>query len=160
MYTAIILIIISILWWRANNRYLASGAKNDRRARAQWIWAFIGAGIGSFSGVAAMGSAIAGTLPGGIIGYMAAGYMMLNRQVGCTTNASSQIASATSDGIALAAIAVNRAKDIAQENMGMFAIFIRKTFHWMLWISIALICITIALSLFKDENSQQFSQRP
>jgi len=44
--------------------------------RTAVVWAFIGAIIGSSFGVAGFGTAIAGTIPGALVGYLAASNLM------------------------------------------------------------------------------------
>ena len=56
--------------------YSRTGEWRFRRMRSAFLWALIGAGIGSYFGVAGMGSAIAGTIPGAVIGYLLASNMM------------------------------------------------------------------------------------
>jgi hypothetical protein len=76
MFTLLILVGIGIAWFYWNKRYMRSGLYQHRRLRASWSWAFGGAIIGSFFGVAGFGAAIAGTIPGAFIGFLAAGYLM------------------------------------------------------------------------------------
>jgi hypothetical protein len=76
MFTLVILVGLGVTWYYWHQRYLRSGAYRDRRLRASWSWALMGAGIGSFFGVAGLGTAIAGTIPGAAIGFLLAGYLM------------------------------------------------------------------------------------
>jgi hypothetical protein len=76
MFTLIILFIVVAGWFVANGKLESTGAWKYRRMRAAFAWAFVGASIGSFFGVAGMGSAIAGTIPGAFVGYLLASNMM------------------------------------------------------------------------------------
>lgn len=76
MGTLVILSLIAVFWWRANKAYESSGLFKYRRQRSSWLWAFVGASIGSFFGVAGLGTAIAGTIPGAVIGFLAASNLM------------------------------------------------------------------------------------
>lgn len=76
MFTIIVLVIIAVAWFIANGKYESSHAWKYRRQRAAFSWAFVGAIIGSYFGVAGMGSAIAGTVPGAIIAYLIASNLM------------------------------------------------------------------------------------
>jgi len=76
MFTILILIIIGVAWLIAHGNYVQTRQWKYRRMRAAFSWAFVGAIIGSFFGVAGMGSAIAGTIPGAIIGYLLASNLM------------------------------------------------------------------------------------
>jgi uncharacterized protein YqgC (DUF456 family) len=72
----IVLFVVAAAWFVANNKYVSTGTWKYRRMRAAYAWAFIGAIIGSSFGVAGMGSAIAGTIPGAIVGYLIASNLM------------------------------------------------------------------------------------
>lgn len=76
MFTLAVLAVIAFLWWSANGSFMATGQWKYRRLRSAWAWAFLGAAVGSFFGVAGFGSAIAGTIPGAIVGYLIASNMM------------------------------------------------------------------------------------
>ena len=76
MFTFIVLCIIGYLWYVANRKYEQSRSWTHRRQRAAYAWALAGAVAGSFFGVAGMGSAIAGTIPGAFVGYLVASNMM------------------------------------------------------------------------------------
>lgn len=76
MFTIIVLFVIGACWFVANGKYESTHAWRYRRMRSAFAWAFIFAIIGSFFGVAGMGSAIAGTIPGAIVGYLIASNMM------------------------------------------------------------------------------------
>jgi hypothetical protein len=75
--TALMLTVIAFKWWKANERYQQNSGLWYGRRRGSWVWCFIGAGIGSFLGNAGFGTAIAGTLPGAVIGYFTADYLLL-----------------------------------------------------------------------------------
>lgn len=75
MLTAIVFAILGVVWWGAHLRYQKDSTWKNRRLRSAWAWAMIGALIGSTMGVAAMGTAIAGTIPGALIAYLAVGYI-------------------------------------------------------------------------------------
>ena len=70
MFTLLTLCVIGFLWYSANSRYEKTTLWIWRRKRAAYSWAFVGAIAGSFFGVAGMGSAIAGTIPGAFVGYL------------------------------------------------------------------------------------------
>lgn len=76
MGTLVILSLIAYFWWKANKAYESSGLWKYRRLRSSWLWAFAGASVGSFFGVAGLGTAIAGTIPGAVIGFLAASNLM------------------------------------------------------------------------------------
>lgn len=76
MFTFLVLCAIGYCWWRANKNYVSTGRWKFRRLRSSWIWAFVGAVIGSFFGVAGLESAIIGTVPGAVIGFLAASNLM------------------------------------------------------------------------------------
>lgn len=76
MFTLFVLFVISAGWFVANGKFTSTGLWQYRRMRAGFSWAFAGAIIGSFFGVAGMGSAIAGTIPGAIVGYLLASNLM------------------------------------------------------------------------------------
>jgi len=76
MFTFVVLAVIAFLWWSANRNFMATAQWKYRRLRSAYAWAFLGASVGSFFGVAGMGSAIAGTIPGAIVGYLLASNMM------------------------------------------------------------------------------------
>lgn len=79
MLTVVVLAIIAFCWWKAEGNYRRTSELRYRRSRAGWAWAFVGAGAGSFLGIAGFGTAIAGTLPGAACGYFAADYLMIRR---------------------------------------------------------------------------------
>lgn len=76
MFTVIVLFVIGAAWFVANGKYESTRAWTYRRMRAAFAWAFVGAVVGSYFGVAGMGSAIAGTLPGAAVGYLIASNLM------------------------------------------------------------------------------------
>lgn len=76
MWTFSIVVVIGFLWWAARKRYTQGGQWRDRRRSAAWAWGMIGAVIGSFFGIAGLGNAIAGTIPGAIVGYLFASNLM------------------------------------------------------------------------------------
>lgn len=76
MFTMIVLFVIACAWFVANNKYVETGLWKYRRMRSAYIWAFLGAVIGSFFGVAGFGDAIAGTVPGAVFAYLLASNMM------------------------------------------------------------------------------------
>lgn len=76
MFTFIVLVVIAVLWFIAHKDYMSSGQWKYRRLRSAYAWAFVGAAIGSFFGLAGFGWAIIGTIPGAFIGYLAASNAM------------------------------------------------------------------------------------
>lgn len=76
MSTIITLFVIGAAWFVANGKYESTGTWTYRRMRAAFSWAFVGAIVGSYFGVAGMGSAISGTVPGAAIGYLIASNLM------------------------------------------------------------------------------------
>ena len=76
MFTALIVASTLVFWWRAHKQFLTTGRWKYRRLRACWIWACVGAFLGGSFGIAGFGTAIAGTLPGALLGYLAAGNLM------------------------------------------------------------------------------------
>ncbi len=76
MFTFAALLVLTVCWYSANRQYSSTGLWRHRRMRAAFAWAFAGACIGSYFGVAGMGSAIAGTIPGAIVGYLLASNLM------------------------------------------------------------------------------------
>lgn len=76
MWTFLIIVVIGVVWWSFHKSYMQSGKWADRRRRSAWSWGLIGALIGSFFGVAGFGGAIAGTIPGAIVGYLIASNLM------------------------------------------------------------------------------------
>jgi hypothetical protein len=76
MFTTVILVLIAFLWWRAHKAYGVTGLWRYRRLKAAWSWAFVGAALGSFFGVAGFGGAITGAVPGALLGYLAASNLM------------------------------------------------------------------------------------
>lgn len=76
MFTVVILVILAACWLVANGKYDSTKMWRYRRMRSAFSWAFVGACVGSYFGVAGMGSAIAGTIPGAIVGYLAASNLM------------------------------------------------------------------------------------
>ena len=71
-----ILFAIAAAWFVANGKYESTHLWKYRRMRAAFSWAFVGAMVGSYFGVAGMGSAIAGTIPGAIVAYLLASNLM------------------------------------------------------------------------------------
>ena len=76
MYTAFVLLVIAVLWYRANSSYQATQAYPSRVDRASLLWAFLGAVLGSFFGVSGFGGAIAGTIPLALAAYFFARLLM------------------------------------------------------------------------------------
>jgi uncharacterized protein YcfJ len=76
MLLIIILFALAVGWFIANNRYKQTQLWRYKRMRTAVVWAFIGAIIGSSFGVAGFGTAIAGTIPGALVGYLAASNLM------------------------------------------------------------------------------------
>lgn len=76
MFTLIVLCVIGYLWYQANTQYEKTQGWTYRRKRAAYVWAFLGAIIGSSFGIAGMGSAVVGTVPGAFVGYLLASNMM------------------------------------------------------------------------------------
>jgi len=76
MFFLIVLFVIAAAWFVANGKYQSTQLWKYRRMRAAFAWAFVGAVVGSSFGIAGMGSAIAGTLPGAIVGYLLASNLM------------------------------------------------------------------------------------
>ncbi len=74
--TFVVLLVLGVLWLIANTQYESTREWRYRRRRAAFAWSFAGAIIGSSFGIAGMGSAIAGTLPGAIVGYLLASNLM------------------------------------------------------------------------------------
>ena len=78
MVTAIVIGFVVIMWLLVNrSTQPIAGTLTARRKRSSWAWAIVGAALGSFVGIAAVGTAIAGTIPGAIVGYFAADYLMI-----------------------------------------------------------------------------------
>ena len=78
MFTLFVLFVIACCWAVANGKYESTKQWRYRRMRSAFLWALAGASMGSFFGVAGMGSAIAGTIPGAIVGYLLASNLMKN----------------------------------------------------------------------------------
>ena len=76
MLTLIVVCIVGVLWYFSNRNYARTNLWTWRRKRAAYAWAMAGAICGSYFGVAGMGSAIAGTVPGAIVGYLVASNLM------------------------------------------------------------------------------------
>ncbi len=76
MFTIAVLIAIGAAWFVTNSKYETSKLWKYRRMRSAFSWAFVGAIIGSYFGVAGMGSAIAGTPLGAVLGYLCASNLM------------------------------------------------------------------------------------
>ena len=76
MFTAIVLFVIAAGWFVANNKFEETNLWRYRRMRSSFAWAFMGACVGSFFGVAGFGNAIAGTIPGALFGYLLASNIM------------------------------------------------------------------------------------
>jgi len=76
MFFIFILFVIAAAWLVAHGKYASTHLWKYRRMRAAFAWAFLGAVVGSSFGVAGMGSAIAGTIPGAIVGYLVASNLM------------------------------------------------------------------------------------
>jgi hypothetical protein len=76
MWLAAVLIVIAVAWLLANARYLSTNRWADRRRRAAFSWAGVGAVIGSGIGIAGFGDAIAGTIPCAFVGYVLASSLM------------------------------------------------------------------------------------
>lgn len=88
MITAGILFVIAVFWFFANQSFQVTGSQTDRRKRASYSWAFIGASIGSYFGVAGLGNAISGAVPGALLAYLIASHLMLRRN---SNNASDEL---------------------------------------------------------------------
>jgi len=76
MFTAFVLFVIAAGWFVAHGKYEGSGLWRYRRMRSAFAWSFVGAIIGSSFGVAGLGTAIAGTIPGAFVGYLLASNLM------------------------------------------------------------------------------------
>lgn len=76
MFKFFILCVIGVFLYLANTKYESTGLWTYRRKRVAYSWAFLGAATGSFFGIAGMGTAIAGTIPGAFIAYLIASNMM------------------------------------------------------------------------------------
>lgn len=76
MFTSIVVILLLILWYHAYIQFSKTNSWKWRRLKSAYAWAALGALVGSYFGVAGMGSAIAGTIPGAIIGYIFASNLM------------------------------------------------------------------------------------
>jgi hypothetical protein len=70
MFTFIVVAVLSLLWWQRWNRYQREPTWKNRRRSVAMLYAVIGALIGSYFGVAGFGTAIAGTIPGALVGYL------------------------------------------------------------------------------------------
>ena len=76
MFTFAVLVALGFAWYVTNAKFQATKLWKYRRMRSAYSWAFVGAIIGSYFGVAGMGSAIAGTPLGAILGYLCASNLM------------------------------------------------------------------------------------
>lgn len=76
MFTIVVLFIIGACWLVSRGKYASTGAWRYRRMSAAFAWSFVFAIAGSFFGVAGFGSAIAGTVPSAVIGYVVASNLM------------------------------------------------------------------------------------
>src|SRR4051812_20680774 len=76
MFTALVLTFIGVAWYRAHRTYEATRGVDSRVNRASLSWAFIGASVGSFFGVAGLGGAIAATVPAAVIAFIIARLLM------------------------------------------------------------------------------------
>lgn len=76
MVTGLMLLGMLVMWFIQLDEYRKTGRAKARRRSSSWGWALCGAVIGSFTGVAALGTAFAGTVPGALIGYLAASHLM------------------------------------------------------------------------------------
>lgn len=79
MFTFVVLSIIGVLWWNIYRQYTRTGEWRYRRDGAALAWAFTGATGGSFIGIAGFGTAISGTIPGALLGYVLA-YLLMEVQ--------------------------------------------------------------------------------
>jgi hypothetical protein len=70
MFTLIVLFVIAACWFVANGKYESTKVWKYRRMRSAFAWSFAFAILGSYFGVAGLGSAIVGTIPGAVIGYL------------------------------------------------------------------------------------------
>lgn len=82
MFTALVLFLIACGWIRSGLIKVRAPSPLRRMKTAQWAWAFGGAALGSYVGVAGLGTAIAGTIPGALVGWILAGYLMMTMQAG------------------------------------------------------------------------------
>ena len=80
MFTFFILVIITALWSIANVNYNNTEDWKYYRQRNGYLLSFITASAGSFFGIAGFGDAIAGTVPGAIIGYFVGDYFVLRHR--------------------------------------------------------------------------------
>ena len=81
MFTFVVLAAIAIMWYRAHTAYEESGAFTFRRRRSAWSWAFVGATVGSFFGLAGglgFSMAVAATIPGALVCYLIADNIFLS----------------------------------------------------------------------------------
>lgn len=76
MFTIAVLVAIGTAWFVTNSKYETTKLWKYRRMRAAFSWAFVGAIVGSYFGVAGMGTAIAGTPIGAVISYLCASNLM------------------------------------------------------------------------------------
>lgn len=72
----LVICAVLILGVVAYRRHISAPSASARRKTYAWAWAFWGALIGSFFGIAGFGAAIAGTSIGAILGYLAASTWM------------------------------------------------------------------------------------
>lgn len=71
------LFAVSVIAYR---KFQSTNALEDQKKLHAWAGAFWGGLIGSFFGIAGFGGAIAGTIPGAVIGYFLIPLFMQNRQ--------------------------------------------------------------------------------
>lgn len=76
MLTFLVVCFIGFLWHSSNSKYSETHEWKWRRKRAAYAWSLIGALVGSYFGVAGMGSAIAGTIPAAVFTYLLASNLM------------------------------------------------------------------------------------
>lgn len=68
--TLLVVVVILVIGTKHYRDWQQSGDLRSRRKTFAWAWAFIGAIIGSFVGVAGFGGAIIGTIPGAVMGWL------------------------------------------------------------------------------------------
>ena len=74
--TLVVLCVSAYLCWYANRAYQRTGDARAKLKRVRWAGAFGGAAAGSYVGVAALGSAMSGTIPGALLGYLLVAQLM------------------------------------------------------------------------------------
>ena len=76
MLKVLVYVVLAAAWFIANRQYQESGLWRYRRMRSAFAWAFVGAIVGSSFGIAGYGTAVSGTIPGAIVGYLIASNLM------------------------------------------------------------------------------------